>query len=88
MSDIDLWWEHDKKMNYLVLHVGQLKSTEIAILHRSNKGKFYFLEIELPNYDLEQIELGDHTARPFDEQKKRAEAWVRSWFKLAMSPKN
>lgn len=84
---IDLWWEHDESLDYLVLHAGQLGKTELAILRRSNKGTRYFLEIELPNYDLVDIPLGSHTSAPFEEQKRRAEEWVREWLRLAMSPR-
>lgn len=84
MGDIDLWWSHDEKMDYLVLHVGGLVRTEVARLRRSRKGRQYFLEMDLPNYDIEQIEVGNHTSLPFGEQKQRAEAWVREWFRLAM----
>lgn len=88
---IDLRWEvcsTDRKgeATYVALHVGCLERTEVARLRRSNKGKWYFLEIDLPNFDLEQIQLDEQSSRPFDEQKRRAEQWVRRWFELAMKP--
>jgi hypothetical protein len=91
ITELELWWEQETdargNVTYSVLHVGQLSLTEVARLRRSNKGNWYFLEVDLPNYDLEHIELGEHTSGPFEEQKTRAEAWVRSWFKLAMTRK-